>query len=239
MSRRRPVALLFTCEHGGNEIPPAYTSLFNGAAEVLQSHRGWDPGALELAEGMADKLAATLFLSETSRLLIELNRSLDHDALFSEYTRGLSSEEKQRLVAAYYRPYRDAVEREIASATGDGQAVLHVSVHSFTPQLNGEVRDADIGLLYDPSRDWEAGFCDAWRRELSVVAPHLRVRMNYPYLGTDDGFTTYLRTRFTNAQYAGVEIEVNQQFPLGQENTWKALQSTLIQSLDAARNTDR
>ena len=36
--------------------------------------------------------------------------------------------------------------------------------------------------------------------------------MNFPYLGTDDGFTTYLRTKFADADYAGIELEVNQIF---------------------------
>jgi predicted N-formylglutamate amidohydrolase len=34
--------------------------------------------------------------------------------------------------------------------------------------------------------------------------------MNEPYLGTDDGLTTHLRTVFPAAGYAGIEIEVRQ-----------------------------
>ena len=31
-----------------------------------------------------------------------------------------------------------------------GRRVIHISSHSFTPELNGKVRRADVGLLYDP-----------------------------------------------------------------------------------------
>ena len=29
--------------------------------------------------------------------------------------------------------------------------MIHVSSHSFTPELDGKVRRADVGLLYDPA----------------------------------------------------------------------------------------
>ncbi|GAB1446465.1 hypothetical protein MASR2M41_22460 [Flammeovirgaceae bacterium] len=38
------------------------------------------------------------------------------------------------------------------------------------------------------------------------------MRFNEPYLGIDDGLTSYLRTQYSNSQYAGVEIEINQKF---------------------------
>src|SRR5687768_10947938 len=110
---RRQVMLLFTCEHGGNTVPVGYRKLFRGAGDVLKSHRGWDPGALKIAKNLAAHFQAPLFYSITSRLLIELNRSLHHRALFSEFARGLPPEEKQKLIDTYYFPYRNRVEEHI------------------------------------------------------------------------------------------------------------------------------
>lgn len=228
----RSLALLITCEHGGNQVPAEYRALFRGAREVLDSHRGWDPGALELAKRFAVALDAPLHLSNTSRLVIELNRSLHHPRLFSQFTRGLDQDAKARLIEEHYTPYRSAVEAHIARQIAAGRRVLHLSVHSFTPVLDGAVRQAEIGLLYDPSRTVERSFCDAWRKQIIALDQALRVRKNYPYLGTSDGFTTYLRTRFKDVEYAGVELEVNQRFPLGDAKTWKALQQTLVESLE-------
>ena len=42
-------ALLLTCEHGGNRIPPRYRTLFQGHRRLLESHRGYDRGALAVA----------------------------------------------------------------------------------------------------------------------------------------------------------------------------------------------
>lgn len=218
-------------------MPPPYRALFRGAGEILKSHRGWDPGALVLAQHFAEAFQAKLFFSTTTRLLVELNRSLHHPKLFSDYTRGLSRDEKQQVLEAYYMPHRQAVERYIASEIAAGRPVLHIGVHTFTPELNGEVRQADIGLLYDPARKGERQFCAAWRTALLAAAPELRVRKNYPYLGTADGFTTYLRRQFADADYAGIELEVNQRYPLQAKAAWRKLQATLTASLAAATST--
>ena len=200
---------IFTCEHGGNLIPPAYASFFQDAAQVLQSHRGFDPGALELFHLLAEQLADFSHYSQTSRLLVELNRSLHHKSLFSAFTKPLEPVLKKEIVASYYLPYRERVEEKIRLFICEGYRVIHISVHSFTPELDGQVRNADIGLLYDPARPEEKAFCELWKSQLQASPEALKVRMNYPYQGKADGFTTYLRKRFPE-EYLGIELEVNQ-----------------------------
>ena len=70
----RKETLIITCEHGGNAVPAAYAALFSGHELLLETHRGWDPGALELAGQMASKFDAPLYAATTTRLLIDLNR---------------------------------------------------------------------------------------------------------------------------------------------------------------------
>ena len=223
--------LVITCEHGGNLVPAIYRSLFVGADDVLASHRGYDPGALELAKKLAKSLDAPLFFSTTTRLLVELNRSLRHRSLFSPYTREFSESQKAQLLERHWRPYRIEVETEIARMIAGGRSVLHLSAHSFTPELNGQLRRADIGLLYDPRRSHESAFCAHWRDRLRVLDPSLIVRRNYPYLGTADGFTTALRQQFGDDLYSGIELEVNQKWPLAGGQEWQRLQAILIESL--------
>jgi predicted N-formylglutamate amidohydrolase len=199
--------LLLSCEHGGHRIPPPYQSYFEGQQAVLQSHRGWDIGALELAGQLKEALGAPLFHSEVSRLLVELNRSLHHPQLFSEYSRAMPKALKVDIVQTYYHPYRQQVVNWIRQELADGHQVLHISVHSFTPQLNGKERNAHIGLLYDPQRKGERQFCLGWQQQLRQLAPQYKVRLNYPYRGTADGFTTALRKEFAT-HYHGIELEV-------------------------------
>jgi len=203
------VKLILTCEHAGNDIPQPYNKYFYNE-KVLNTHRAYDLGALDVFQSLKP-LADNSFYSTVSRLFIELNRSLHHRQLFSEFMKDVSKSQKEDIISTYYLPYRTAAEKEIRGYIKADQTVLHLSIHSFTPELNGVARKADIGLLYDSTNQAERKFCKALKAELMVLNPDLIVRFNYPYLGKADGFTSYLRKQFT-AQYLGIEIEVNQKF---------------------------
>lgn len=226
--------LVVTCEHGGNRVPPRYRGLFAGFEPLLATHRGYDPGALALARQMAKAFAAPLFVSTTSRLVIDLNRSLGHAKLYSEATRRTPAAVRREIRDRHYLPYRGAVETHIAAAIARGDRVIHVSSHSFTPVLDGEVRNADIGLLYDPGRTGEAGLCRRWQARIEALAPELRVRRNYPYTGKSDGFTAWLRRRFPADAYLGVELEVNQRQVLHGGRRWNTARGRVIEALREA-----
>jgi predicted N-formylglutamate amidohydrolase len=225
--------LLLSCEHGGNQIPPPYRRLFGQARLALESHRGWDPGALDLAQYLAKQLDTPLFSATVSRLLVELNRSLGHPALFSRYTSDLTRSEKEHLLKHYYFPHRNRIEDAVNDYIAQGQQVIHVGVHTFTPILDGQRRDADLGLLYDPRRARELTFCRAWQKHIAVQAPPLRVRRNYPYRGAADGLTTYLRRRFPPDAYLGIELEVNQAWAAGPAMNRRSIQRLLAATLAA------
>jgi len=223
-----------TCEHGGNNIPDDYRSFFVAHRAILETHRGYDPGALLLAQELSSALDAPLEASTTSRLLVDLNRSIGHRHLFFEATASAPGKVRTEIVETHYRPYRDRVEHLLAQALEKGLRVVHISSHSFTPVLDGQVRNADVGLLYDPSRLPERQLCKRWKASLKTLAPDLRVRSNYPYLGKGDGFTSYLRKRFGPHSYVGIELEINQETVFGPEADWRTLRDRIIESLRMA-----
>jgi len=223
--------LLVTCEHGGNRIPPRYAPYFRQARRILASHAGFDPGALDVARRLARRFDAALYAATVSRLLVDLNRSPGHPHLFSAHVAGLDAEEKRHILERYYVPHRSQVEERVRSWVENGEPVLHVAVHSFVPELNGTIRHADVGLLYDPGRRGERRFCRSWAEMLREDAPSLRVRLNYPYRGTADGLTTFLRRRFGARQYWGVELEVNQRHLARESSRRWSLQQAVEDSL--------
>jgi predicted N-formylglutamate amidohydrolase len=200
---------VITCEHAGNTVPQNYAHLFHGKEEILRSHRGWDPGAIHVAELLSKELSAPFYICETTRLLVEPNRSLDSDSLFSEFSQLLSEEQKNLVLQEYYHPHRIAVEEYIRKSS---EAILHLSIHTFTPRWNDVERQVDLGLLFDPERTNETAFCDGFRARLKESLPAMNIEFNEPYKGIDDGFTTYLRTQFDNDRYLGIEIEINQKY---------------------------
>ena len=211
MGRARPrPTLLLTCEHAGNSVPTRWRALFEGADAVLESHRGWDAGALDLSRRLAERLNVRLVAHHVTRLLVDANRSSGHPRLFSEYTRGLGRAERERIMErhhdAHWREVRAAVDAGIrASGT-----VIHVGVHSFVPILDDRTRDVDVGLLYDPRRHRERELARNWLRAVRMRLPGLRVRANQPYRGVSDGLTTALRRSYPDRVYLGLEVEVSQ-----------------------------
>lgn len=111
--------LLLTCEHGGNRVPSEHTHLFESpeARAALDSHRGWDPGSLEIHRALVRAFPeAGAFRSTVTRLLVDLNRSPSNPACFSEWTRGLPREEREALLREFHEPHRRAVEDWIREA---------------------------------------------------------------------------------------------------------------------------
>lgn len=208
-------------------MPAEYRHLFKGKQAVLNSHRGWDAGALKLARELAKKLDVPLCSSETTRLLVDLNRSLHHRNLFSEFTNGCDNETRNKILREYYFPYRNRIEKKITTSI---KPMIHLSIHSFTPKLGNETRNADIGLLYDPARENERDFCTRLQSILQDQPQNLIIRRNYPYRGNADGLTTYLRKKYSGSKYIGIEIEVNQRH-INHADHWKNLRKHIINSV--------
>jgi len=203
--------LVLTCEHAGNLVPAHLAAFFNGASVALKTHRGWDLGAEEVCRELAEQLhCIQTFYGEYSRLVVDLNRSENHPKVFSQWTEGLNPVETDYLLESIHRPFRRQVMTVVEQAIAQGDDVLHLSIHSFTPILAGEVRTCEIGLLYDPQRKTEQAFAIGWEKNIEKHSKAI-VRRNYPYRGIADGHTTDLRKRFRKG-YMGFEIELNQSY---------------------------
>jgi len=202
--------LLFSCEHFGNRIPDEISNEFNVDPKILVSHRGYDRGAAELFSSFAAKFKAPAYYYEFTRLAIDANRSLKNRSVFSNFSSNLDPRLKNMLVSKYYSPYRAMVEENLKGIINSEERAIHISVHSFTPLLNGKIRNADVTFLYDPSRANEKEISQKWQKKISELMPDLKIRMNYPYKWVSDGFTSHLRSRFSDSMYSGIELEINQ-----------------------------
>lgn len=227
------IALLITSEHAVNFVPEPWQDLFKENADVLDSHRGWDAGSFDLAQSLAKEFSAPCIAAKVSRLLVDHNRSPHNRSLWSEYSRELSAREKGQLLEQYYNPFREQASRWIADQHADGKSVLHLSVHSFTPVLDGKVRDVDIGLLYDTNRSDEAFFADLWKNHIAASSPELKVRFNVPYRGRSDCHLTSYRNIYKSGDFSGIELEVNQSLVTDAEG-WKGLKQLIKESLHSA-----
>lgn len=208
-------SLIITCEHASNRLPARYRNL-GLRPKALASHISWDPGARQVARYCARHFGCPYHEGKYSRLLIDLNRSPHHPKLTPRVAfgirvpgnAGLTREERRDRLDRYYRPYREAVTRDVERTLAREVACLHFSVHSFTPRLGECERRTDVGILYDPASRLELGLAD--RLVATLRGYGFDVRRNYPYRGTADGVTEFFRRAFAGRSYLGIELEFNQ-----------------------------
>jgi predicted N-formylglutamate amidohydrolase len=221
------IQLLITCEHGGKDIPARYIPYFKGKESILDSHCGYDPGALEVARTIVKKIRCPFVYETVSRLLVEQNRSRQRKKVFSKVSSKFSEFDKKYILTRIYDPYHHAVDTCINSALKLNKCIYHFSIHTFTPELHGIIRNADIGFLYDPSRSNEKELVNVLSNGIKKEMPDIRVRKNYPYKGISDGLTTALRKRYPQTKYCGIEVEINQKHFFSKTFIWSWIKEKL------------
>ncbi|MCB9799204.1 MAG: N-formylglutamate amidohydrolase [Candidatus Omnitrophica bacterium] len=229
-SKKKDLSLFLSCEHASNKIPAAYQKRI--PEKILKTHHAYDLGALQMVRLLSRTLKTPAYTGVVSRLVIDLNRSLhNRKTLFSRFLSNLNETERQTILKQFYHPYRNRIETAVTARIQDNHCVLHLSIHSFTPILRGHKRNADIGLLFDPAHRQEAVFCRRLRKNLAALAPGFKIRMNYPYLGISDAFTTQLRKQHPSKHYLGIEIEMNQRIFIEGGKKLQLLRKTLPEAI--------
>ena len=183
--------------------------------EILQSQASWDPGALDIARELAVQLNVPMFAGRYSRMFVDLNRAMDHADVVPRHSYGadvpgnvgLDAAAIMARLAAHHTPYWDAVAQAIDNSLQQGRACVHVSSHSFCPQLAPALRNFDVGVLFDPASTFEAHI--ATQLLTALEATGLNVRSNAPYAGTGPALVTSLRASRAAYRYAGIEIETS------------------------------
>ncbi len=220
--------VLLVCEHASNHVPARYNNL-GLDQQVLQSHAAWDPGALAVAQNMAQILDARLVSSTVSRLVYDCNRppeSPDAMRAVSEvYTipgnQNLDKLEKQRRVDQVYTPFRQLLADTI---TDSPAAPIIVTIHSFAPVYNGEKRQVELGILHDS---------DARLADAMLELPHdLNTQRNVPY-AANDGVTHTLKLHAIPDGYLNVMIEIRNDL-IATADDQKTMAQTLATQLERA-----
>jgi predicted N-formylglutamate amidohydrolase len=188
-------AFVIVCDHASNSIPAELGTL-GLDAESLVSHIAWDPGAIEVARAVAERLDATLVESCVSRLVADCNRPLDAPDLIPERSEmttipgnaGLSAGEKERRIKLAHKPFHDCLAQVVNDRLRHGRATRLVSVHSFTPVFMGVARPWQVGIIHDGDVTLARPVMDAL-----AAGKGLDVGDNQPYSPADRVYYTLER----------------------------------------------
>ncbi len=206
---RAPALLL--CDHASNRVPSALGTL-GLAPGQLDRHIAWDIGAAAVTERLAALLDAPALLSGYSRLVLDCNRHPGRagslpavsDGIAIPGNVGLSDAEVAARIAALFHPYQAAIGARIARFAAAGTHPGLVSIHSFTPAMNGFQRPWHVGVLWDQDPRIALPLLDALSRQ-----PGLVVGDNEPYSARDPhGYT--MDAHGTRAGLPHILIEIRQ-----------------------------
>lgn len=209
--------VIVICEHSANTLPediPALGGTLGLTPETRASHAAYDIGALGLARGLAEHLAAAaggawLAHAPLSRLVYDLNRAPDHPGampLRSEVhdipgNHDLSAAQRLARVQALYLPFHQSLQAEIAGVIAQGRRPALIAVHSFTPVFHGAPRAVEFGVIHDDDTALSLAVLEAAR------GSELVTRLNEPYSAAGD-VTHTIRLHATPYRLLNTMLEV-------------------------------
>jgi predicted N-formylglutamate amidohydrolase len=211
--------ILLIGDHAGRRIPQALAGL-GVPAEAMDLHIAWDIGVAALGERLAQSLDACFVRQTYSRLVIDCNRRPGEDSSIPAISdgveipgnAGLSPAEAVARQAEIYQPYQDAIAAELDRRQAAGRATLLVSLHSFTPVFQGDVRPWRMGVLHRGDSALSDRMLALLRRDLGEEAGD-----NQPYRMDEVDNTIPLHADARGLDY--LELEVRQDLiadPAGQ-----------------------
>jgi len=223
--------LVLSCEHAVCSVPEWHRERFKNTQDLLASYRGWDPGALNLAQAFAMRFRTPLIHGEITRLLIDLDLAPDNPRRFSEHLDDLTDDQRRRMNERYHGAYLEALRQRIRSGLGVSPPVVHLSVHTFSPESDLAPPDTDIAVLYEAARPDETLLGGTWIAAMRAAAPDLAISDNPP--GSSGELLQVLRREYNAGSYLGLRLEVCQSFFLnGSPWRWDKLKKMLLDTFD-------
>jgi len=200
--------VLLICDHASRRVPVALGNM--GLDPVaLRCHLALDIGVGNLTRLLAGKLSMTSVLCQYSRLVVDCNRQLMDPGAFLEFgdgivipgNRNLNAAAKKARADDMYWPYHAAITAQVERLQALGRPPIFVSLHSFTPVLNGESRRWEMGVLWDADRVTAEIFLHDLREAGFVVGD------NEPYSGkAPQDFTIDYHAESIGLPHVGIEI---------------------------------
>ncbi len=198
----RPGGIVAVCDHASNRVPEGIE--LGIPAGTLDKHVGYDIGAGGVCERLARRHGIGAMLCDVSRLVIDMHREEDHEALIPVNTDGILvpgniGANRDARVKDYYQPYHAAM----AEWLDEVDPGLILSIHSFTAKLESDPaqeRPWEIGLLYN-NDERAAQHAIRLFSELGVT-----VGDNEPYSGRQLNATMNRHAEEKGRPYCAIEI---------------------------------
>lgn len=200
------------------------------APEALLQHIAWDIGAKDVTRLLAERFGATAILGTVSRLVIDLNRDPEADDAIPKFSDGtaipgnlnLPEEEIAQRIERYFTPYHAAIEREIARL---GRPAL-ISIHSFTPSMNGDARPWHAGILWNQDGRLAQPLIESLSQR-----PGLCIGDNQPYSGKRIAYSLNRHAKDAGLLHVGIEFRQDLIDTLEKAKVWAEILDETLRPL--------
>jgi len=201
--------LILFSDHAGRALPRRLDAL-GLAPDAFQRHIAWDIGIAELGRDLSTRLDAPLLLAGYSRLVIDCNRHLNDPTSIPQISDGievpgnrrLTPDDRRQRVTEIFEPYHAALSGLIDKRLSGDRAPVILSLHSFTPVMNGFQRPWQIGILWN-----EDGRLPVPLMRRFAAEPGVTVGDNEPYSGRDGhGYSMKVHAEAMGLAHALIEI---------------------------------
>ena len=123
---------------------------------MMNLHIAWDIGVAGLGERLATALDAAFIRQAYSRLVIDCNRRPEAEGAMPAMSDGvvipgnaaLDEADRASRHDEIYLPYQARIAQALDARAAAGRATLLVSLHSFTPVMQGFARPWRYGMLH-------------------------------------------------------------------------------------------
>lgn len=196
-------------DHAGAAVPRILGNLGVAPSE-MDRHIAIDIGVREMGKALARLLDAPFVHQVYSRLVIDCNRAPARDDAVPIVSDGTCISRNENLtdaartarIEAIHTPYHRAIAALIDARAAADRPTILLSLHSFTPRIDGIDRHWDVGILH-----WlgNTAFAHALRDALTEN-DDIIVGDNVPYCMDETDYTVPFHAFGRGIGYAEIEV---------------------------------
>ena len=213
---RGKTPLILICDHASNYVPSDLKNL-GLSSEDIDKHIAWDIGAATLTREISRNMDACAILCNTSRLVVDVNRSPTEaesiptvsDGVCIPGNQDLRTIDQKQRIEEFFWPYHNAISATIASYRCNNGYPKNipaiVSIHTFTPYLESSrtsLRPWDVGVLWNRDPRMSVPFIQF----LSEHPKEYLIGNNQPYSGKKYYFSLDFHAGCIGLPHLAIEV---------------------------------
>ncbi len=226
--------IIVICDHAGEAFPEKLNYL-GISKEDRKRHITYDIGTRWIGEYIGEKLSAITLVANYSRLVVDVNRSIDRKDCMPEVSFGtyipknqnLTKEERQARIDEIYMPYQQAIQTTVDSFLSNEVKPILISIHSFAPVIDGEKRPWEMGILWSDEHSISKDVIKNLKNNNSKFS----IGDNQPYsLKDGEDFNNTVKNQATSKGLPSLIVEFRQDM-VDTEDSAKKMADILLESL--------